>query len=229
MRIEIKSIDPAAIRYSTCGDWQWLPDGGMKVSVPDYANRNSEFLVALHEMVEAWLCRKDNITEAEVSSWDINNPELEEPGDSKNAPYHHQHMVAMQVEKIVCEAMKIPWEDHQRWVENSANEVDRNLAIGKPTPKITLEGSKFWAELHLFGLRHEGQDSQDWIDDWAAEIPFDGCPCEEHLYEFLEKNPPTWDSLFEWSVDLHNAVNMRIGRPTMDAGQARELWMTRSF
>ena len=229
MRIEIKSIDPAAIRYSTCGDWQWLPDASMKVSVPDYANRNSEFLVALHEMVEAWLCRKDHITEAEVSAWDINNPELEEPGDSKNAPYHHQHMVAMQVEKIVCEAMKINWDDHQRWVENSANEVDRNLATGRPTPKITLEGSRFWAELHIFGLRHEGQDSKDWLDDWAANIPFDGCPCEEHLYEFMEKNPPDWDNFFVWTVDLHNAVNTRIGKPTIDWDLARKLWSDRSF
>ena len=235
MRIEIKSIDPAAIRYSTCGDWQWLPDGSMKVSVPDYANRNSEFLVALHEMVEAWLCRKDHITEAEVSSWDMNNPELEEPGDSKNAPYHHQHMVAMNVERIVCEAMKIPWEDHQRWVENAANEVDRNLATGRATPKITLEGSRFWAELHIFALRAENLHStnnfenESWLNEWAAANPFEKCPCEEHMYDFIEKNPPDWEEFFEWTVDFHNAVNARIGKLTMDHGLARELWTTRSF
>ena len=135
----------------------------------------------------------------------------------------------MMVEKIVCEAMQIPWEDHQRWVENAANEVDRNLATGRVTPKITLEGSRFWAELHIFALRHEGQDSTDWLADWAANIPFEGCPCEDHLYDFIEKNPPDWDNFFSWTVDLHNAVNARVGKLTIDHGQAKELWMTRSF
>jgi hypothetical protein len=126
MKIEIEAIDPAKIRYSTCGDWQWLEDGTLRIEVPDFrGNKDSAFLVAIHELVEAWLCNRDGITEAEVSAWDINNPELEEPGDSKNAPYHRQHAKAMAIEKKLCQAMTIDWREHQLWVEDSANEVDR--------------------------------------------------------------------------------------------------------
>ena len=49
MRIEIKSIDPAAIRYPTCGDWIWLPDGSLQIFVPDYANEN-RINVFIHNM-----------------------------------------------------------------------------------------------------------------------------------------------------------------------------------
>jgi hypothetical protein len=65
MKIEIEAIDPAKIRYSTCGDWQWLEDGTLRIEVPDFrGNKDSAFLVAIHELVEAWLCNRDGITEA---------------------------------------------------------------------------------------------------------------------------------------------------------------------
>ena len=126
MKIIIESVPPKDIRYSTCGDWQWLEDGTLRVEVPEFGNNpDSQFLVALHEMVEAWLCNRDGITEADVSKWDIDNPRLDEPGDSKNAPYHRQHRAAMTIETKMCALMLKNWGDHQHWVQDSANEVDR--------------------------------------------------------------------------------------------------------
>jgi hypothetical protein len=230
MRVELKSIDPNAIRYSTCGDWEWLPGDYLKVSVPDYGNReNSAFLVALHEAVEAWLCKKAGIPENEVSKWDIDHPELEEPGDHPSAPYHDQHKTALEVEKIVAKALKLNWEDHEEWVQNAANEVDRSHATVATSPRILVEGARFWAELHLFGLRHTGKNSQGWLNDWVASIPFEGCPCQKHLKTYLEENPPEWDRFFEWGVELHNAVNVRIGLPTMDIENARDFWANKFF
>jgi hypothetical protein len=126
MRIILESIPPKEIRYSTCGDWRFEDDGTLVVNVPLFENNDdSAFLVALHELVEAWLCRRDGVTEEEVSAWDKNNPALEEPGDSKNAPYHRQHSYAMLIEKTLCKLMRKNWAQHQRWVEDSANAVDR--------------------------------------------------------------------------------------------------------
>ena len=229
MKVEIKSIYPSAIRYSTCGDWRFLPDGTLQVFVPEYGGRDdSAFLVALHEMVEAWACQKAGIPEEEVSAWDINNPDLEEPGDNKNAPYAKQHALAMKIEQEMCNHLGIEWDRHQQWVENSANEVDRAHATAA-TPQITLNGSRYWSELHLFGLRHKGTDDTIWFEQWASALPFDGCPCQDHFRKYVSENPPAWQDFFAWGVHLHNDVNDRIGKPTISVEKARELWEKRTF
>jgi hypothetical protein len=228
MIFSAKAIDPIAIRYSTCGDWEFLPNGTLHASVPDYgAKHDNAFLVALHEIVEGWLCKKDGILEHEVLGFDKSHPELEEPGDSPDAPYHKQHMVATAVEKLVCEAMGLSWEGHDKWVQNSAEEVDRNL--NEEAPWLTLGGSRFWAELHLYALRHNGKNASGWFNEWRQSIPFEGCPCEEHLVEYLADNPPDWHNFFEWTIDLHNAVNSRIGKPLLDVENARLYWANRPF
>ena len=231
MRIEIKSIDPVAIRYETCGDWIPLTDGSLQVLVPEYGNENSAFLVALHELVEAWLCRVAHIDEEAVSKFDIEHPELEEPGDSMHAPYHKQHMIATQVERDVCNAMGLDWHDHNAWVGRAADEVSHQIDV--KAPRILIEGSRYWAELHLFALRHDTRhqcvNNTGWLADWVSSLPFDNCPCKGHLQEFLAHNPPDWKNFFKWTVDLHNAVNARIGKLTISPERARELWMQRKF
>ena len=55
------------------------------------------------------------------------------------------------------------------------------------------------------------------------------CPkCKETYKEYLLKlnNIDTRSpmSLFYWSVDLHNAVNTKLGKPTMTYSQAKNIW-----
>lgn len=226
--ITLKNIDPIAMRYVTTGDWEWLPNGHLQCSVAEYGNPDSAFLVNLHELVEAWLCNKAGIREDQVSGFDIANCDLEEPGDSENAPYHKQHKVATEVEKIVCEAMSIDWQAHNDWVQRAGDEVESKQ--DDEVPAILVNGPRFWAELHLLGLRHRpGKNMTGWLNDWRDSIPFNGCPCKEHLDEWMVENPPDWNRFFEWGIDLHNAVNIRIGKPTMDIENAKELWLQRHF
>jgi len=231
MNIIIKSIDPAAQRYVTTGDWIWLPDGTLQVFVPDYGNDNSAMLVALHEVVEAWLCRHDGIDEKVVSDWDIAHPDAEEPAEVEGSPYMDQHSIATQVELKMCAGLGMDWNNHNRWVQNAGDEVERQLTSGVPIARITKEGSRYWAELHLFAMRVSGENycHEFWLHEWIKSLPFDGCPCEEHLKEFMRNNPPDWSDFFGWSVRLHNAVNDRIGRPVIEVDAARELWSSRSF
>jgi hypothetical protein len=230
MHFEAKAIDPNAIAYSTCGNWEWLPNDYLKVTVPDFGNReDSAFLVALHELVEAWLCKSAGILESDVSKWDIEHPELEEPGDHPEAPYHEQHRVATEVEKLVNSALRRDWDDHEGWVQAAAEEVDRSHETVPETPRILREGSRYWAELHLFALRHNGKQSAGWLKDWVESLPFDGCPCKKHLEQHLGDNPPVWNDFFVWTIELHNAVNIRIGKPLMDVENARQYWGSRLF
>ena len=231
MRIEIKSIDPAAIRYVTTGDWIWLPDGSLQIFVPDYANENSAFLVALHELAEAWMCRDAGISEESVSKWDIEHPDAPEPAEVEGSPYMDQHSIATQVEIRVAAGMGINWKNHDRWVQTAGDEVERQLNSGVRVARITKEGSRYWAELHLFGLRNPSLCAENdfWFRQWMLSLPFDGCPCEQHLKDFLRNNPTDWSDFFAWSVRLHNSVNDRIGRPTISVENARIVWSSRSF
>ncbi len=60
-------------RYPTTGDWMYgeNPNPPLKVRVSDMGNRNYEFLVAIHETIEAWLCANAGIEEADVSAFDV--------------------------------------------------------------------------------------------------------------------------------------------------------------
>jgi hypothetical protein len=225
MRIEINDIPPCANRYVTAGDWIVLPDGSLRITATEYGNENGAFLVALHELVEAWLCVKAGIREEDVSAWDIAHPDAEEPAEAEGSPYRKQHDTALVVERAVCEALGLDWDAHNAWVGRSADEVDRALTIAPP--RITLEGSRYWAELHLFALR--GNKNEQWLADWAESLPFEGCPCEAHFKQYMAENPPDWGRIFDWSIDLHNSVNDRIGRPTLSYDDARLLWTNRRF
>lgn len=98
-------------RYSTCGDWQFSGDG-LTVRVSDTGSRASNFLVAIHELVEAFLCESTGVSEGSVDEFDMSHPELEEPGESPLAPYHSQHVTAEIVERIVAQAAGVRWGDH---------------------------------------------------------------------------------------------------------------------
>jgi hypothetical protein len=236
MRIEIKTVDPAAMRYPTAGDWEWLPDGALMLKVPEYGGRDiSVLLVALHEMIEAYLCRRDGITDDVVTKFDTENPTLEEPGDHPDAPYHRQHAIAMAIEREAAIGTSTDWETHNKWVFDVGNEVERiDQQGGLQTSRILMEGARYWAELHLYSLRADKNgipfgDMRYWLDDWIASLPFEGCPCEAHLKEWVALNSPMYGHFFLWGVMLHNAVNERIGKPIIGVAGARKLWESRTF
>lgn len=233
MRIEIKTVDPSAMRYPTAGDWEWLPDGALMLTVPEYGGNDvSVLLVAIHEMIEAYLCKRDGVTDEMVTKWDTDNPLLEEPGDDLAAPYHKQHVIAMAIEKECATATRTDWKAHDNWVFNVGNEVERIEKRGElRKSRILLEGARFWAELHLFALRNEGKPRliHHWFLEWAGDLPFDGCPCKDHFTAFIRDNPPDFLNFFDWSIRLHNAVNERIGKPQIEVDAARKLWQTRTF
>lgn len=56
--------------------------------------------------------------------------------------------------------------------------------------------------------------------------------CSQHLLGHYESHPienavASRDSLFEWSVAVHNAVNVMLGKPVMPLETARQRWAKR--
>lgn len=134
LKINIETIPHNCQRYDTVGDWTFEPDGTININVSritdmiGHVSEDSEFLVAIHELIEAYLCKKAGITPEEVDEWDKDFEELclsgnipitnsPEPGDDPRAPYHVQHLVAQSIEMMLCSFLKKEWTHHCRDVE----------------------------------------------------------------------------------------------------------------
>lgn len=109
--LKIEIIDHDKQRYPTCGDWQIDADGVLTISVSRTPNPAHHWLVAVHEVVEALACCYAGITPKQVDAFDLafEDSELFEPGDSTDAPYHKQHVLAEIVERTLAFFLGIEW------------------------------------------------------------------------------------------------------------------------
>jgi hypothetical protein len=115
MIITIETVPAAKMRYPTVGDWQFKPDGTLHITVSRMSDHRYEFLLALHELVEALLCRQAGISEAAVDAFDEayerhRKPgDDSEPGDAAGAPYRREHVIASVTERLAADLLKVDW------------------------------------------------------------------------------------------------------------------------
>lgn len=109
----IEVIPHADQRYATCGDW--LYDGTRLVlRISRTADPRHQQLVAVHELIEALLCHRDGVTQADVDAFDMGpGATLADPGTSPDAPYHAQHMVATAIERVMASALGVEWDAYE--------------------------------------------------------------------------------------------------------------------
>ena len=111
-RITIDFIPQSEHRYDTCGDWQ-IEGDTMIVKVSLKPDERHQQLVAVHELVEALACNVDDISPEAVDVFDMGpGADLDEPGDSPEAPYHAQHVMATEIEKRLAEALHVAWDEY---------------------------------------------------------------------------------------------------------------------
>jgi hypothetical protein len=134
-------VKPEQMRYPTVGDWQKLPmtkQIELEINPPDYVygiwvadtgDKKTNFLVALHEIVEQFMCQEAGITTQEVDEWDMSHPELDEPGDDVRCPYHKQHDIAIRVERFVAgrSGLNMNWDEHEARIDNTYEKVKEAL------------------------------------------------------------------------------------------------------
>ena len=74
-------------------------------------------------------------------------------------------------------------------------------------------GPHFWMTLHIACLGcQDAKVLVDFVEGYKEIIPC--LSCREHFEQVLIENPvPEADDLFKWSVDVHNIVNKRLGKP----------------
>ena len=115
--ITIEAAPPAAkMRYPTVGDWQFKPDGSLHITVARMSDRRYEFLVGLHELVEALLCKQAGVSQAAVDAFDVEyetrrkQGDDSEPGDAAGAPYRREHVIASVTERLAADLLGVNWD-----------------------------------------------------------------------------------------------------------------------
>ncbi len=109
MNITIKIIHHKKQRYETLGDWIFDKQGNLVIYISDMNNWLYETLIGVHEIIEAVLCKQRGIEEKDVSKFDMEHPELDDPGDDKRACYHKEHIQATFIEKVFAKFMGVRW------------------------------------------------------------------------------------------------------------------------
>ncbi len=116
MNITIKTIAQKDHRYSTAGDWLIKDNGNIDIKVSKMTKADYEFMIAVHELIEAYLCVKRGITEQEVTAFDVSDYglSLDDPGKDRLAPYRKEHMFALKVEKLLARELKVNWNNYEK-------------------------------------------------------------------------------------------------------------------
>ncbi len=114
MRIQIETVPHAQQRYQTTGDWWWDPDETLQMRVSELADWRHSVLIAVHELVEALLCKAHGVTTEAVDEWDMGQgKELDEPGDDPRAPYHREHEFAGCLERPLAHELGVDWNSYE--------------------------------------------------------------------------------------------------------------------
>lgn len=95
-------------------------------------------------------------------------------------------------------------------------------------------GPFFWHTMHIIALGYPSKATyghkkaaKEFYESLQFLIP---CPiCREHYSQFLQQNPITpfldrRDDLFKWTVQIHNEVNAKLGKPRFTELESIELY-----
>jgi len=103
--------------YSTVGDYTYfpVPNGfSSEIWTTEMENIDHSWLIAIHEVIESYLCFKKGLTDEEITKFDVDNLDLIEPGKSKKAPYHKEHAIATKIEKELARILKVNWKEYDK-------------------------------------------------------------------------------------------------------------------
>jgi hypothetical protein len=127
MRIIIEIIPHDQQRYDTVGDWQFIGDDLIiKVSklfplpLEDSSLPFSyeEFLIGIHELIEAILCKAYGIKEEDVDKFDMSHEDHPDPGSLIDAPYYRQHLIATIIERMLASELDVNWEAYEEVIDS---------------------------------------------------------------------------------------------------------------
>lgn len=112
--ITITTIPQEQQRYDTKGDWFSDEAWHVTIRVSDLGNPRYEFLIALHEVTEMFLCHDRGIGEDMVDKFDFAWKGEGEPGDDPDSPYFKEHQFATIIERLMAHELGVDWQTYNQ-------------------------------------------------------------------------------------------------------------------
>lgn len=102
--IHIKIIPHGCMRdQSQYGDY-WVDENkALQIRVSKYSDPRDARDIAIHELLEAWRCAERGVSFADIDKFDLNHTDHPDPGLLPSAPYHHEHILSMQVDYLIAQ------------------------------------------------------------------------------------------------------------------------------
>jgi hypothetical protein len=122
-RIVIEFVPQHRQNYDSVGDYGETDHNiWFKITAfPD--NPGYSIAILLHEILEFYRNKQEGITIAAVDAFDYGHPELDDPGLSKEAPYHKPHMEADTIERLAILFFGEDWVDYEAAINKLFAEV----------------------------------------------------------------------------------------------------------
>jgi hypothetical protein len=114
-----------------------------------------------------------------------------------------------------------------KWIVTHAPQLSprRQESIPPPPKSFVLPppsyGPPLWQALHERARSHYGDDAE-WLAQFEKRIPCGSC--RKHWQEMMGLTPQNPDDYFSWTVDRHNEINAKLGKPTLTLDQAAVRW-----
>lgn len=117
--ILIKVIPESEQRDCVNGaDWWWDGSGDLQVRISPMSDWRYEALLALHETIEAILCKHNGVAEPDVCAFDQEYDKTHnfdvDAGDEPDAPYVREHCFATGLERVICAELDVNWKTYDK-------------------------------------------------------------------------------------------------------------------
>ena len=108
IKISIKTVKPGTLPWNRVGDWTWKGER-LEISVNDCSDERFEWLLAIHEITEAFLCKVRGISEASIDQFDIEHEGKWVP----SGPGYPEHLIATGIEQILAGSSGVIWDKYE--------------------------------------------------------------------------------------------------------------------
>ena len=106
---------------------------------------------------------------------------------------------------------------------NAKRRAEEAQSVAKE--KMRKEGPDKWHDLHHRARDHKGDD-MPYLNTLAAWITCG--ECRQHFRQYLAAQPPRFQDThfdyFAWTVNLHNSVNEKLGKPVISLTDAVDIY-----
>lgn len=125
MRILIETVPHKRNRNNQVGDYRYLEDGTLYVTVSDLGDDNMNWLIGIHEMIEERTSKNEGISEHEITEYDEKYEKKRENGlvdinsengFSSDCIYKKYHTIATGIEMILAAQLGVDWTEYEQKV-----------------------------------------------------------------------------------------------------------------